>query len=105
MIKICPHCGERYMIGFDTTDFVHQCNSGNKAIDQEDVVVIGDWEDFSGSEKVPAQQVLRQGAENKLMGTTADIEGDDLEDHTRRGLRASTHRQRQHFEFIKTQII
>jgi len=43
-----------------------------------------------------------QGAENKVFGTNADIEfHEDIGDFTRRGLRASTRRQRQHFEFIE----
>jgi len=100
MIRICPNCGERYVVSFDTCDYVHECNSGNLALDQEDVVVIGDWQDYSGSGNVPARQVLMQGAENELQGTTAGIEGEDKEAITRRGARASTHRQRQHEEFI-----
>ena len=99
-IKTCPNCNKKYTVSFDTSDYEHQCNSDNNALDQEDVVITGSWKDFSGSVTVPAQQVTMQGAENKLWGTEAGIEGDDLEDHTRRGLRASTRRQRQHFEFI-----
>ena len=99
-INICPHCGERYMVGFDTTDYVHECNSGNDTIDQEDVVVTGNWEDYDGSGTRPPQEVLMQGAENKFWGTKAGIEGYDKEDLTRRGARASTHRQRPHLEFI-----
>lgn len=99
-VKICPNCGVRYVIGFDVTDFVHECNSSNPAIDQEDIVVIGNWEDYSGVGSVPPQQVLMQGAENKLFGTRADIEDMELHDVTPRGARKSTHRQRQRFEFI-----
>ena len=98
--KFCPNCGERYVIGFDVTDFIHECSSGNPAIDQDDVVVIGNWEDESGIGSVPPQQVLMQGAENKLFGTKADIEGMKLHDVTPRGAIKSTHRQRQHLEFI-----
>lgn len=49
---------------------------------------------------VPPQQVLMQGAENTLFGTRADIEGDNLDEHTRRGLRASSHRQRNKMQYI-----
>lgn len=99
-ITRCPNCDSRIVTGFDCKDFVHECNSGNPAIDQEDVVVVGDWEDWSGSGTVGPFSVMMQGAENRLFGTLVDIEGGDTEDWTRRGLRASTHRQRQHFEFI-----
>ena len=98
---ICPHCNQRYTVGFDTTDFIHECNSGIKAIDEEDVVVMGDWEDYSGKETKNPQEVLRQGMVNELQGTDAGIEGEDKEALTRRGARTSTHRQRQHLHFIK----
>jgi len=102
-IKFCPHCNTRYVVGFDTTDYVHECNSGNAALDQEDVVVIGDWEDFSGSGTKPAQEVLVQGAENKLQWRRTGELGYDLNDLTRRGANAPTHRQRQHLQFIEIQ--
>ena len=99
-IHICPNCNQRYTVGFDCKDFIHECNSGNAALDQEDVVVIGDWEDYTGTGTKNPQEVLRQGMVNELQGTRAGIEGEDKEAITRRGARASTHRQRQHLEFI-----
>ena len=99
-IHICPHCKERISIGFDTTDFVHECHRDNLAIDQEDVVVVGDWEDFSGSGSIPPQEVMRQGLINELQGRRAGIGGLDKEPKTRRGVGASTRRQRQHLQFI-----
>ena len=99
--KFCPWCNERYVIGFDVTDFVHQCSSGNPAIDQEDVVITGDWQDFSGEGTRSPQEVLRAGAHNELFGRRAEIQfGADKEELTRRGARASTHRQRQRLTFI-----
>ena len=97
--KICPHCNKRYIADAHTIDFNHECNSGNPALDQEDVVVIGDWSDYAGDGV--GQNVLTQGAENVLFGTRADIEGKDDENKTRRGLRSSTHRQRQHIQHIE----
>jgi hypothetical protein len=102
VIKYCPRCHERYIIGFGITDYVHECNSGNLALDQEDVVVVGSYEDGNGNLVVKGpQEVLRQGSENELQGTRADIEcHKDKEKLTRRGFRASTRRQKQHGEFI-----
>lgn len=101
MIKLCPRCGKHFVVDNDCGDVIHQCNSGNAALDQEDVVVIGNWQDSDGSSGTKgSHEVLMQGAENKLFGTFAGNEGEDVEDHTRRGERASTHRSRQHFEFI-----
>jgi len=98
MIKICPRCQQRITMEANTVDFEHACNSGNPALDNEDVVVIGSWEDFTGSGD--RQNVFLQGAENELFGTRADIEGEDNERVTRRGLRTSTRRTRQHIEHI-----
>lgn len=99
-VNFCPACNQRYVVGFDTTDFVHECNSGNAAIDNEDVVLVGDWEDFSGRGKGDVQGVLMQGTQNQLQGTRAGILGADKEKLTRRGARASTHRQRPHLQYI-----
>ncbi len=99
-IIFCPHCNRRITVGFDCQDYIHKCNSGNLAIDQDDIVVIGNWEDFTGSGTKQKQVVMRQGLINVLQGRRAAIEGEDSEALTRRGKRASTHRQRQHEEFI-----
>lgn len=101
-IKFCPNCNQRYTIGWGVTDYVHECNSGNDALDQEDVVVIGDWTDYTGSGVRHPQEVLRAGLVNELQGRRPQIEdGKDKEELTRRGVRASTHRQRQHLEYIE----
>lgn len=101
-IHICPNCNKRYTVGWGVTDYVHECNNGNPAIDQEDVVVVGEWVDYTGSsDGISAQEVMRQGMVNELQGAKANIEyGDDKEDETPRGVRTSTHRQRQHLEYI-----
>ena len=99
-LHICPHCGERFTVGFDCTDFVHVCNSGNPAIDQEDVVITGDWEDYTGSGTISPQEVMRQGAHNELQGRKAGVMGEDKEAITKRGARKSTHRQRQVLTYI-----
>jgi len=99
VIRICPRCNQRYITEDNTLDFEHQCNSGVNAIDNEDVVVVGDWTDFTGSGT--ERGIMFQGATNKLWGTRADIEGEDLDPITARGKSALTHRTRKHKEFIK----
>lgn len=80
----------------NSVDYVHECSSGNVTLDNEDVVVMGKWSDYTGSDAtIGAAEVMYQGAENKVFGQRADIEGEDVSEHTRRGERASTHRQRQ----------
>lgn len=100
MIFRCPHCNMRVVTENNIGDIIHECNSQNPVLDNEDVVRIGAWKDFSGSGATTPQDDMRRGAENELFGTTADIEGNNEEGTTRRGARAPTHRQRQHFEFI-----
>ena len=99
-IFYCPNCDTRITVGFDVIDYIHTCDSGNPAIDQEDVVVTGNWEDYTGTGSISPQEVMRQGLANELQGRRAGIMGEDKEDLTRRGVRQSTHRQRQHLEFI-----
>jgi len=99
MITICPRCNRRIIVEGDTTDFIHECNSGVVAIDQEDVLKIGNWKDYTGTGNV--SNALMQGAENKLFGTRAQLEGEDLDPLTARGKSSSTHRVRQHLEFIE----
>ncbi len=98
MMTNCPRCQRRIIFDNQTKDFEHECNSGNPTLDNEDVVVMGDWTDYTGSGF--GQNVNTQGAENILWGSRAWIEGGDNEERTRRGAKASTHRQRQHLEFI-----
>jgi len=102
-IHLCPNCNQRYTVGFDCTDFVHNCGEQievTEALKQEDVVVVGDWEDESGQGTKSPQEVMRQGMENELWGTRAGIEGEQKEALTRRGVRISTHRQRNKLTYI-----
>jgi len=100
MIGVCPYCNSRYakMSG----DFVHDCRSGaSEALRNEDVVVIGDWEDYTGSGTVNKGEVLLQAVQNELAGTRAGLDGDNFEGVTSRGARKFTHRSRAHLEYIK----
>jgi len=97
-VIICPRCQQRVLVDPYSDDVEHICNSGNKTLDQEDVVVIGDWEDFTGTGK--GNNALTQGTENILFGTRAQIEGADVENRTARGRKSSTRRQRQHIQHI-----
>ena len=104
VIRVCERCNQRYSTEDNIVDIIHECRTDNPTLDQEDVVVVGKWEDYTGSDSniFPAQ-VMMQGAINKLQGTRAWIEGEDLDPITARGARGSTRRQRQHLSFIKLQ--
>lgn len=98
-IHICPRCNVRFVASPECDSIEHECNSGNTTLDQEDVVVVGNWTDYTGSGT--ASLVNYQGVENELQMKRGGIEGEDENPVTRRGNTASTHRQRQHIEFIK----
>jgi len=95
---ICKRCNQRIIFNPHEEDIIHECTTGNATLDNEDVVVIGSWSDYSGEGK--RNNALLQGSENTLWGTRADIEGENEELKTDRGLRASTRRQRPHLQFI-----
>ena len=97
-IFICPNCRKRIVVQPGTDDVEHECNSGNVVVDNEDVPIVGDWEDYTGSGKGNLPNY--QGIENKLQMSDAGIEGEDVDQVTKRGNKASTHRKRQHIEFI-----
>jgi len=98
-VFICPRCNVRVLVSPDNDDIEHECSSGNDVLDQEDVHVVGDWEDYTGSGV--ANNVNLQGVENELQMSRPGIEGEDKDSDTSRGNTASTSRQRQHIEFIE----
>lgn len=99
VVQICDRCNQAYTIEDHAGDYVHICTSGNPTLDNEDVVVVGDWEDYTGSAQIPDGSVPFQGAANKLWGTRAEIEGNVTQTLTRRGRSVQTHRTRQHLQY------
>lgn len=102
-LRFCPRCQQPYSIMRHVGDFVHTCNSGNNALDQESVPVIGDWTDYTGSADVPPAEVMIQGIGN-LLTPRARFEGEDFDGADDRGMRESTHRVRQHLEHIENDV-
>lgn len=101
-IFTCPHCNRRFVVNDEhILDYEHKCNSKSEVLDNEDVPKTGNWEDYTGTGSITQYELRYAGTENKLFGTRADIEGEDLEDITSRGKRKSTHRTRQHLHFVK----
>mgnify|MGYP001581415136 CR=1 FL=1 len=100
-IKICPHCVQRYMVNDNSGDYEHQCNSGNPVLDQDDILVIGDWVDYTGSDyNTKLNNVLNRMVPNTLFGGIAQIDGDKNYEYTVRGNKALLYRQRQHIHSI-----
>ena len=98
---ICPCCRKVYSVSPHIGDFI--CNCGERgetgANEQEDVLELGPWEDFTGSGG--GKTNFYRGAENKLKGTVAEIEGGDVDEVTARGNKAALYRQRPKQTYIK----
>ena len=102
VLKVCPRCNQRISINFYDVDYVHKCNSGIAAVDNEDVVVNGDYIDEVTGNSVNVENANFQGMPNKLWPKDADlIDNEDNESVTKRGNRKSTHRTRQHYEYVR----
>ena len=96
---ICPRCQQRFIRMPYSGDFEHKCH-GTAVLANEDILVIGDWEDFTGSD-FNVNNPLKQGTENKLFGTRADIEGEkEPPQRTSRGFPTNRFRTRQHIHWI-----
>jgi len=96
---ICPRCQQRVMADDNSSDYVHECNSGKDVLDQESVVVMGRWNDYTGSGGTNNPNL--QGIENGLFGTRAAIEGSKLHKKNIFGKNVTTNRVRQHLEYIR----
>lgn len=90
MIKLCPNCGERYMIEEHSGDYVHQCNSQDSAIDEEDIKVYGDYTEDGTTTDTTTHSF------NKIQPTNPDNKT-----FTDRGKNSLSYRQRHHNQYIK----
>lgn len=97
-IAICPRCQQRFTRDRHTGDYEHIC-FGEEVLTNESVIVIGDWQDYTGSD-LNVQNALKQGQENTLFGTRAWIEGQKFSPRDSRGYPANRFRSRQHIESI-----
>jgi hypothetical protein len=78
---------------------VHECNGGDTALDQEDVLEIGAWEDFSGSGGALPRSLMTRGV-NVWDGDLASIEREADPTVGDRGRRTDMFRTRQRLIFI-----
>ena len=103
-IGICPRCQQRFIRSPFSGDYNHDCppNVASEALANEEILVIGAWQDYTGSDANPKPQALIQGQENTLQGTRAGIEGDKFQPVTSRGYPARRFRTRRHIEHITT---
>jgi len=84
-------------------DFVHECDSGNDVLDEEDVVIVStEVEEFGETVSTGKLKgdILHQGGAAKNFGRKSWIEGEDVDDKTVRGNDAETTRSRQYYHYI-----
>lgn len=98
-VFFCPRCQTPALRQQGTGDYQHICQQ-SEVLRNEDILVIGAWEDYTGSD-TNASNRLRQGTENQLQGTRAGIEGGQTETYTSRGFPTNRFRTRQHIEHIE----
>lgn len=97
-IQVCPRCQQRFQRMPGTGDFQHDC-FGNENLANEDIVMTGPWQDYTGSDAT-VRNALMQGNENTLFGTRAAIEGAKNFPRTSRGFPSQVFRTRRHIEHI-----
>lgn len=101
LIGICPRCQQRYSVARGNSDYVHQCSSGDTALDFDDVLVTGSYNDWGGGGHPSKFSVVQASMANDLEGTRAGLEGASDESRTVLGKNKNIYRQRRHFEYIE----
>jgi len=98
---ICPRCQQRAVRASHSGDFIHTC-FGAESLRNEDILIIGDWEDYTGSDVNVGPNALKAGQENRLQGTRSEIEGaKEPGTRTSRGFPSNRFRTRQHLHYIE----
>ena len=101
---ICPHCNRIYYLPNDHQgDFICNCSenkSASEAAQNEDILVVGDWTDYSGSGGVKKGDVQNAGISNTV-NPRAKAMGKRNFTRTSRGNNISAYRTRPHEEYIE----
>jgi hypothetical protein len=101
-LKYCPRCNIRFIVAKHSGDYVHDCStSTSEALRNEDVPVIGNSDDYTGTQTIMQGDVKFKGMANTLFGTRAWTEGEKESKVTSRGNKQSTHRTRSHLQYIE----
>jgi hypothetical protein len=102
-IGVCPKCQSRFAYDANCGDIIHDCCSGDETLDNEDVKLKGNWEDYTGSGSVAKSITNVGGLANELQGTEAQVRDKKayFGGFTSRGNPVQTTRTRSHLEFIE----
>ena len=98
---IVDRFAQRIVTAKHVGDIVYDSNTGDDIIDQEDILVIGDWSDFTGSAVVSTTAQTSLPLPNELHGTLADLQGAKVTNLTDRGKTSSLYRQRRIKRYMK----
>lgn len=94
VIYIDPKTRKRYTLDKRSYDFQYDMD-GDSSISEEVVPVIGDWEDYTGSQIINSRlKQINYGRSNELFGTDAGIQGEKLPDLDETGNNKQTTRRR-----------
>lgn len=104
MLFRCPRC-QVQVSAANNSDFIHQCNSGEAALDNEDIKITGNWTDYTGSDftqRTSQPNVTWQNLGNELIGTEGWVrENVKQVPYSERGANKQIFRQRKHLEYIE----
>lgn len=102
VVFFCEICNQRVVSMPNVGDYVHQCNSGIPAIDNEDVLHFHtSFSDRGG----PVQKgkgptaAMWSGVVNMTQASLAGLMGEDVEELSNRGNKISMYRQRKKFAY------
>jgi len=101
MVDYCPNCNSIVTHDRFNTEMNHDCNSGDPVLDNESVLVTGDWEDFTGSAVVSPSITQTAGVGNILRGTIGGFQGAKDFSRDDRGLSTELYRTRRRIQNIK----
>ena len=104
-VRRVPGTGQIYFSNPNTGDRIINLKDYptlDDSLKNEDIVVVGDWSDYSGSGTKPGQQVMLAGIADELAGDLlAKTGGAEFDEITNRGNTAATHRQRPKLVFVE----
>jgi len=102
-IRRCPRCNQNFLYSeFGGGDVIHDCNSGNETLDNEDVKAIGNFTDPDGSTGSISKHNVQLVPDNRLQFSPGFImDRQFVGEFTGKGNKKVINRTRKHFEYIK----
>jgi hypothetical protein len=101
MVEINRRNQQRFIRSNNTGDINVVSNTGDDTLDNEDKVIMGDWEDDESIGKRSKFEVMFAGVGNEVRGEDAELYGARVRPKTIRGNNAETTRQKRRDDFIK----